>query len=49
MARLSDFVQTVLEKAGLYIPVFDGFLRLECRKLFAYRASQTKFSGNLKL
>jgi tRNA(adenine34) deaminase len=31
----------VLEKGGLYIPVFDGFLRLECQKLFRYRASQT--------
>src|SRR6478736_3027456 len=31
----------VLEKGGLYIPVFDGFLRLECQKLFRYRASPT--------
>jgi len=31
----------VLEKGGLPIPVFDSFLRLECRKLFRYRASQT--------
>jgi tRNA(Arg) A34 adenosine deaminase TadA len=29
----------VLEKGGLHIPVFDNFLRLECRKLFGYRAS----------
>jgi tRNA(adenine34) deaminase len=28
----------VLEKGGLHIPVFDSFLRLECRKLFRYRA-----------
>jgi len=34
----------VLEKGGLYIPVFDGFLRLECRKLFRYRASPTNTS-----
>jgi tRNA(Arg) A34 adenosine deaminase TadA len=29
----------VLEKGGLHIPVFGSFLRLECRKLFGYRAS----------
>ncbi|MGD0466795.1 MAG: nucleoside deaminase [Terriglobales bacterium] len=29
----------VLEKGGHHIPVFDNFLRLECRKLFGYRAS----------
>ena len=29
----------VLEKGGLRIPVFGRFLRLECRKLFGYRAS----------
>jgi tRNA(adenine34) deaminase len=29
----------VLEKGGLHIPVFDHFLRPECRKLFGYRAS----------
>jgi tRNA(Arg) A34 adenosine deaminase TadA len=29
----------VLEKGDLHIPVFDNFLRLECRKLFGYRAS----------
>jgi tRNA(Arg) A34 adenosine deaminase TadA len=29
----------VLEKGNLHIPVFDNFLRLECRKLFGYRAS----------
>src|SRR6202140_423446 len=28
----------VLEKGGLSIPVFDGFLRPECQKLFRYRA-----------
>jgi len=28
----------VLEKGGLNIPVFDGFLRPECQKLFRYRA-----------
>jgi hypothetical protein len=28
----------VLEKGDLHIPVFDNFLRLECRKLFEYRA-----------
>jgi len=28
----------VLEKGGLHIPVFDSFLRPECRKLFSYRA-----------
>jgi hypothetical protein len=37
----------VLKKGVLHIPVFDGFLRLECRKLFGYRASQA--SGNLEL
>jgi tRNA(Arg) A34 adenosine deaminase TadA len=31
----------VLEKGGLHIPVFDSFLKLECQKLFRYRASQT--------
>jgi guanine deaminase len=31
--------QFVLEKGNLHIPVFDGFLRQECRKLFGYRAS----------
>jgi tRNA(adenine34) deaminase len=30
----------VLEKGGLFVPVFDSFLRTECRKLFSYRASQ---------
>jgi hypothetical protein len=30
-----------VEKGGHYIPVFDGILRLECRKLFRYRASPT--------
>src|SRR5216683_3291815 len=30
----------VLEKGGRDIPVFDSFLRLECQKLFRYRASQ---------
>jgi tRNA(adenine34) deaminase len=29
----------VLEKGDLHIPVFNNFLRLECRKLFGYRAS----------
>src|SRR5579863_3870942 len=29
----------VLEKGGLNIPVFDSFLRAECRRLFKYRAS----------
>src|ERR1019366_6523812 len=29
----------VLEKGGLHIPVFGNFLRLECRRLFGYRAS----------
>ena len=29
----------VLEKGGLHVPVFGSFLRLECRKLFRYRAS----------
>ena len=28
-----------LEKGALHVPVFDKFLRLECRKLFGYRAS----------
>ena len=31
--------QFVLEKGDLHIPVFGNFLRLECRKLFGYRAS----------
>src|ERR1035437_8213956 len=31
--------QFVLEKGNLHIPVFDNFLRLECQKLFGYRAS----------
>jgi tRNA(adenine34) deaminase len=31
----------VLEKGGLHIPVFDGFLRAECRKLFRYRARES--------
>jgi tRNA(adenine34) deaminase len=30
----------VLEKGNLHIPVFGHFLRLECRKLFGYRASR---------
>src|ERR1700758_4137706 len=29
----------VLEKGNLHIPVFEKFLRIECRKLFEYRAS----------
>jgi tRNA(Arg) A34 adenosine deaminase TadA len=29
----------VLEKGGLDAPVFGGFLRPECRKLFGYRPS----------
>src|ERR1700722_12027835 len=29
----------VLEKGDLHIPIFNNFLRLECRKLFGYRAS----------
>ena len=29
----------VLEKGDLHIPVFDNFLRLECRKSLGYRAS----------
>src|SRR5580658_5121780 len=29
----------VLEKGNRHIPVFEKFLRLECRKLFGYRAS----------
>ena len=29
----------VLEKGDRHIPVFDKFLRPECRKLFGYRAS----------
>ena len=29
----------VLEKGNRHIPVFGKFLRLECRKLFGYRAS----------
>ncbi len=36
----------VLEKGGLHIPVFDSFLKLECQKLFRYRASQTNPSGS---
>src|SRR5882757_5292227 len=31
----------VLEKGGPHVPVFDGFLRSECQKLFRYRAVQT--------
>ena len=30
----------VFEKGGLYVPVYESFLRRECRKLFSYRASQ---------
>jgi tRNA(Arg) A34 adenosine deaminase TadA len=35
----------VLEKGGLHIPVFDKFLRPECRKLFAYRTSSCPLPG----
>ncbi len=31
----------VLEKGGLHVPVFDGFLRPACQKLFKYRVAQT--------
>src|SRR5271169_4506027 len=31
--------RVVLEKGNHAVPVFDSFLRLECRKLFGYRAS----------
>src|SRR4029434_2300526 len=37
--------KVVREEESLYIPVFDGFLRLECRKLFKYRASPTNTFG----
>src|ERR1700730_6658878 len=35
----------VFEKGGLNIPVFDSFLRLECQKLFRYRASNPSRSS----
>ena len=38
----------VFEKGGLYIPVFDSFLRLECRKLFSYLASPANPRNDLK-